>query len=43
MWYETKVGLDVANAARELAVHMSHHGPGHWNVLGNLIVYIKGK
>ena len=29
MWYTTKVGPDVANAARELAVHMSHSGTDH--------------
>ena len=43
MWYTTKVGPDVANAARELAVHMSHPGPEHWKELGRLIGYIKGK
>ena len=26
MWYTTKVGPDVENTARELAVHMSHPG-----------------
>ena len=29
MWYTTKVGPDVVNAARELAVHMSHPDPEH--------------
>ena len=43
MWYTTKVGTDVANAARELAVHMSHPGPEHWKALGRLIGYLKGK
>ena len=43
MWYTTKVGPDVANAERELAVHMSHHRPKHWKVLGRLIGYKKGK
>ena len=26
MWYTTNVGPDVADAAKELAVHMSHPG-----------------
>ena len=43
MWYTTKVGPDVENASRELAVHMSHPGPDHWKALGHLISYIKGK
>ena len=43
MWYTTKVGPDVANVARELAVHMSHPGPEHCKALGRLIGYIKGK
>ena len=43
MWYTTKVGLDVENAARELAVHMSHPVPEHWKALGRLIGYVKGK
>ena len=41
MWYTTKVGTDVANVARELAVHISHPGPEHWKALGRLIGYIK--
>ena len=43
MWYTTNVGPAVANAARELAVQMSHPGPEHWKALGNLIGYLKGK
>ena len=43
MWYTTKVGPDAANAARELAVHMSNSGPEHWKLLGCLIGYLKGK
>ena len=43
MWYTIKVGPDVANAARELAVHMSRPGPEHWKVLGRLIGYLKVK
>ena len=43
MWYTTKVGPDVKNAARELAVHMSHPETEHWKALGRLIGYIKGK
>ena len=43
MLYNTKLGPDVANSARELAVHMSHHGPEHLKVLGLLIGYLKGK
>ena len=34
---------DMANAARELAVHTSRTGTEHWDSLGRLIVYIKGK
>ena len=30
IWYRTKVGTDVENASRELAVHMSHPVPEHW-------------
>ena len=43
MWYMTKVGPDMANTARELAVYMSHPGTEHWKALGSLIVYLKGK
>ena len=43
MWYTTKVVTDVANVARELAVHMIHPGPEHWKKLGHLIGYLKGK
>ena len=43
MGYTTKVRPDVANATRELAVHMSHPGPEHWKALGRLIGYLKGK
>ena len=43
MWYTAKVGPDVANASRELSVHMSHPGPEHWKTLGHLIGYLKGK
>ena len=43
MWYTTNVGPDMENAARELAVHMSHPGTEHWKALGRLIEYLKGK
>ena len=43
MRYTTNVVPDMANVARELAVHMSHHGMEHWKVLGRLIGYLKGK
>ena len=43
MWYTTKVGPNVVNAARELAVHMSHPGPEHWKALRHLIGCLKGK
>ena len=43
MWYTTKVRPDVANATRDLAVHMSHPGPEHLKALGRLIGYIKVK
>ena len=42
-WYMNKVGIDVANAARELAVNMSNPGSEHWKTLGRLIGYLKGK
>ena len=43
MWYTTNVGPDVANASREFSVNMSHTGTEHWNALGSLIGYLKGK
>ena len=43
MWYTTKVGPDVANTARELAIHMIHPGTEHWKSLGNFIEYLKVK
>ena len=43
MGYMTKLGRDLANVARELAVHMSHPGPDHLKALGRLIGYLKGK
>ena len=33
----------MANAARELAVHMSHTGTEYWKALGRLIGYLKAK
>ena len=39
----TKVVPDLANVARELAVHMSHPGPEHWKALRCFILYINGK
>ena len=36
MWYTTKVGPDVANVERELAVHMSHPGTENWKAWGFL-------
>ena len=42
-WYTNKAGLDVANAAGELAVNMSHPGMEHWKALGCLTGYLKGK
>ena len=43
MWYTTKVVPDMENAARELAVHMSHPGSEHWKALGHMIGYLKVK
>ena len=43
MWYTTKVVPEVENAARELAVYMSHPGMGHCKSLVRLIDYLKGK
>ena len=42
MCYTTKVGPDVASAARDLAASMSHTGPEHCKSLGSLIGYLKG-
>ena len=42
MWYMNKVGPDMVNVARELAVYIRHPGPEHWKALGRLIGYIKG-
>ena len=42
MWYTTKVGPDVANVARRLAVHISHPGPEHWKAVGQMIGCLKG-
>ena len=33
----------MSNAARELAVHMSHPGTEHWKSLGRMLGYLKGK
>ena len=35
--YTTNVRRDMTNAARELAVHMSHPGPENWKSLGQLL------
>ena len=43
MWYTTKVGSGVENAAIELAVYMIHPGMENWKALGRLIGYLKGK
>ena len=43
MWYTTKVGTDVANAAIDLSLHIIHPGLEHWKALGRLIGYLKGK
>ena len=43
MWYNTKVVPDVANVARELAIHMIHTGTEHGKALGPLIGYLKGE
>ena len=43
MWYTTKVGPDVENAAREMVLHMSHPGLENCKALELLIVYLKGK
>ena len=43
MWYTNNVGPDVENAARELAVQMSHPGTEHWKALVLFIGYLKGK
>ena len=42
-WYTTKVGTDVENTAKELAVQINHTGPEHCKLLGRLVGYLKGK
>ena len=43
MWYTTKVGSDMKNAARELAMHMIYPGLEHWKAFGRLIGYLRVK
>ena len=43
MCYTMKVGTDVANASRELAMHRIQTGPEHFNSLRRLIGYLKVK
>ena len=43
MFYMVKVGPDVANAARELAQHMTNPGEEHWNSMERMVGYMKGK
>ena len=43
MWYTDNVVPDVANAAKEMLVHMSHPGLEHWKALERFIDYLKGK
>ena len=42
MWYTTKVGPDVENAAIELVVHMSHPVTENCKAFIRLIRYLKG-
>ena len=44
MWYTTNVVPGIDNAARELAVHMSHPGSENWKALGIIFIgYLKVK
>ena len=43
MFYMVKVGPDVANAARELAQHMSNPGEDQWKCMERMVGYMKGK
>ena len=43
MFYMVKVGPDVANAARELAQHMTNPGEDHWKSMERMVGYMKGK
>ena len=43
MFYMVKVGPDVANAARELAKHMTNPGEEHWKSMERMVGYMKGK
>ena len=43
MFYMVKVGPDVANAARELAQHMTNPGVEHWKSMERMVGYMKSK
>ena len=43
MWYTTKVGPDMANAANELVVQIIYTGPEHFKALKHFIGYLKFK
>jgi hypothetical protein len=40
MYYTTKVGPEVSNAARDLASHLSNPGTEHWKALERCVGYI---
>ena len=43
MFYMVKVGPDVANAARELAQHMTNPSEEHWKSMEHMVGYMKSK
>ena len=43
MFYMVKVGPDVANAARELAQHMTNPNEDHWKSMERMVGYMKSK
>ena len=43
LYYTVKIGLDCANATRDLARHMSNPGKAHWHAMERKVGYLKGK
>jgi hypothetical protein len=40
MYYATKIGPDISNAARDLATHLSSPGNAHWKALERCVGYL---
>ena len=43
LYYTVKVGLDCANAVRDLAHHMSNPGEEQWKAMNRIVGYLEGK